>query len=251
RAPEVVEQHGVLVGVHAVPEARVAIGAKLAVRREALERLALEDAVLGEIVEDAALEAEEAPVDPAVDPRLLVEAPHEAILTEIGHAELELRPHDGDRREAPPLAVGIAERTEVDVRNPIGVGRRERPVADPIGGELDAAPRRGIEAGVQAVHLHALRPGRHPHPVLDLLPLVAGEEQEAREALAAVDRDHVPEDRPGADLDERLRDRLRPLAEARPAPATQDHNWFEAHQGRGGSYWASRGLRKITDPIFG
>ena len=39
--PEVVQEHGVLVGVHAVPEAGVAEGAELVARGQALERLAL------------------------------------------------------------------------------------------------------------------------------------------------------------------------------------------------------------------
>src|SRR5690349_1198102 len=83
RLPEVVEHHRVLIGVHAVPESRVPVGAQLARRRKALQRLSLEHAVLGQIVEDARLEAEEAPVDPALDPRLLVEAPHQSLIVEI------------------------------------------------------------------------------------------------------------------------------------------------------------------------
>src|SRR3712207_4287898 len=46
--PEVVERHRVLVGVHAGPEAVVAVGAQLAVGREALERLALEHRVVAQ-----------------------------------------------------------------------------------------------------------------------------------------------------------------------------------------------------------
>src|SRR6476620_4600822 len=71
--PQVVELDGVLVGVHALPEDGMAEGAELIVVREPLERLALEHAGLGEVVEDARIEAEEAAVDPVVGPGLLVE----------------------------------------------------------------------------------------------------------------------------------------------------------------------------------
>ena len=64
--PEVVEDDRVLVGVHAVPKALVAVGAQLSVRGEALERLALQDALRVEVVERARLKAEEAAVDPVL-----------------------------------------------------------------------------------------------------------------------------------------------------------------------------------------
>ena len=41
---------------------------------QSLERLAFQNAALAQVVEDARLEAEEAAVDPALDPRLLMEA---------------------------------------------------------------------------------------------------------------------------------------------------------------------------------
>ena len=49
--PHVVERDSVLVGVHALPEALVAVGAQLAVGGQALERLALEHAVALQVVE--------------------------------------------------------------------------------------------------------------------------------------------------------------------------------------------------------
>jgi hypothetical protein len=55
---------------------------------------------------------------------------------------------------------------------------------------------------------------------------VAEAEHEAVEALRRVDADHVPQDRAAADLDQRLRDRLRVLAQPRAAAAAQDDDWL-------------------------
>ena len=60
--PEVVEHDGVLVRVHAVPEALVAERAQLALGGKPLERRALEHAVGLEIGERGSVEAEEAAV---------------------------------------------------------------------------------------------------------------------------------------------------------------------------------------------
>ena len=60
--PQVVERDRVLVGVHALPEALVAVGAQLAARRPALERLALEHAVAREVVEHAAAKQKKPPL---------------------------------------------------------------------------------------------------------------------------------------------------------------------------------------------
>src|SRR5437588_588823 len=65
--PEVVEQPGVAQRVHALPEPGVAVGLKLALVGEALERLALEvGLVAGDVVEHGWLQDEVPPVDPAL-----------------------------------------------------------------------------------------------------------------------------------------------------------------------------------------
>ena len=69
--------------------------------------------------------------------------------------------------------------------------------------------------------------------VLDQLAAVAEAEEKATEALLGVDADHVPEDRPAADLHQRLGDRLAVPAQARAAPATEDHHVL--HSGRAGA----------------
>src|SRR5690348_16305314 len=70
RRPQVVEHQRVLVGVHAGPEAAVAVRAQPAIGGEPLERLALEHRFGREVVQDGAVEHEEAAVDPAVRGRL-------------------------------------------------------------------------------------------------------------------------------------------------------------------------------------
>src|SRR5215208_6188624 len=80
--PQVVERDRVLVGVHAGPEALVAVGGELAVGRQALERLALEHRVLAEVLQRARSQREEAAVDPVLGLRLLVEAGDAVVVAE-------------------------------------------------------------------------------------------------------------------------------------------------------------------------
>ena len=192
---------GVLVGVHAVPEALVPVGAQLAVGRQSLERLALEDAVVVQIVEDGGLEAEEASVDPALDLRFLVETTHEAAVVELGDAELELWADDCHRRQTSCLAVHARECRQIDVRDTVRIGDGEGSLADPFASCVDTAAGRGVETRVDAADLDPIGPWARLDPAPNLLTLVSSEQQKAREALCAVDRDHVPEDRASADLD--------------------------------------------------
>ena len=131
----------------------VAVGAELPVGSQPLERLALEDAVLAQVVEHARLEAEEASVDPAVDLRLLVEGP----LTRSSSSSSATPNWSSGRTtvtvaSAPPSRWNVGQCGEVDVGHPVRVGGGEGPV-DAVLGELDPAARRGVEAGVQAAHL--------------------------------------------------------------------------------------------------
>src|SRR5581483_6233100 len=92
RGPEVVEDDRVLVGVHAVPEAVVAEARELPLGRQALERVALKHAVLGHVVEEARLEAEEAAVHPLLEPRLLAKAGDAVVVVDHRDAPLAVRP---------------------------------------------------------------------------------------------------------------------------------------------------------------
>ena len=62
------------------------------------------------------------------------------------------------------------------------------------------------------------------HELLDQLALVPEAEDEAVKALVGVDADDVPEDRTPADLDERLRDRVRLFAQPGAPAAAEDHD---------------------------
>src|SRR5205814_4951582 len=107
RGPQVVKQQGVLVCVHAIPEAFVAERAQLTAGCQPRQRLALEHRALIEQLEDRRLEAEEPTVDPPLAPRFLDEGLDEAIPVQLCHAELELRSHHGYRRAgAMPIVFG-------------------------------------------------------------------------------------------------------------------------------------------------
>ncbi len=121
-------------------------------------------------------------------------------------------PSCGGRRAGP----------EIDVGDAVGVGGAEASAAE-------ALPQRAIRPPVgvsRPVSTHSTStPSGQRSPrtnSADRLAEVAGGEQEAIEALRGVDPDHVPEDRLPADLDQRLRHRLRPLPQPRPAPAAED-----------------------------
>ena len=86
----------------------------------------------------------------------------------------------------------------------------------------DPPPGRRVEPGVDALDRDPLGPALGRGELRHRLAHVPGREQEALEPLRRVDLDHVPEDRPAADLDQRLRHRLGPLPQPRPAPAAED-----------------------------
>ena len=115
---------------------------------------------------------------------------------------------------------------EVDVGNPVGVGHAEAPVLEPVANQGDAAAGGGLLPRVHALDGEALREAVAPDERLDQVAAVAEAEHEAAEALLGVDADHVPEDRLSADLHERLRDRLRLLAEPRAPASAEDHDGF-------------------------
>src|SRR6476646_6486112 len=202
--PEVVEHHRVLVGVHAVPEALVAVRMQLAGGGELLEGISLQHAVLAQVVEEPGLEAEEASVDPVLGAGLLLEAADGAV--------------------AAVIAVAAEQSLEVDVGNPVGIGRAERALAELLGSQLDSPACRGVLARVQALDSHLGPPGLGGDEALDHLAQVSGAEDEALQSLRGVDLDHVPEDRSAADLHQRLRHRLGLLAQACSPAAAEDQD---------------------------
>src|SRR5687767_324119 len=69
--PDLVEGLPLAVGVHGVEEAAMAVGHQLALVGQPLQRLALQDRVVAvQVVEDLAVEDEEAGAGPGLGPRL-------------------------------------------------------------------------------------------------------------------------------------------------------------------------------------
>ena len=183
-----------------------------------------------EVGERAGAQAEEAAVDPVLGAGLLAKAEHAAVLPiQLGHAELQLGAHDGDRGERAVRLVEAQQPREVDVGEAVGVGETERGLVrqTPLQ-PLDPPARGGVEAGVHTLHLHPLRPAPRGDEALDQLAAVARGQQEAAKALGGVQLDHVLHDRAPADLDQRLGDLPGALAQAGAAPAAEDHDGWQA-----------------------
>ena len=120
--------------------------------------------------------------------------------------------------------VEVEQRGEVDVGHAVRVGGEEAPAVDAVANQRDAPAGRRLLPRVDAFDPEALGEAVRPDERLDHVAPVAEAEHEAAEALLGVDADHVPEDRLPADLNERLRDRLRLLAQARAPASTEDHD---------------------------
>ncbi len=201
---------------------------ELAVGGERLERLALEDGVGAEAIEHRPLEEEEPGVDPLLHPRLLDEAGDPVAVVDHRHAPLRAR---ADQRHRRGIAVGAMEGergTEIDVGDAVGVREREGPVPDPGGGERDPASGRRLLTGVETLDGDAGRPRLGGGEAGDHLAPVAGQQHEPAKAVGGVDPDDVPEDRPPADLDQRLRDRVRVLLQAGAATSAEDRDGLGA-----------------------
>src|SRR5262245_2153718 len=95
--PQLIEFQIVLVRVHALPEASVPVRHQLPFTRQPPERLALEGAVVVQVIEDLPVEDEETAVDPIGDDRLLLELRHGALAVEFQQAEVRARVDGGER----------------------------------------------------------------------------------------------------------------------------------------------------------
>src|SRR6266446_1340942 len=114
--PELVQVLVFAVSVHGEEEAVMAISHELTFARQALQRLTFEDA-LGptEVIENAAVEDEEAGADQAISLGLL----HEALNLPLGVGFEHTEARDGrdgrNRREAAVLAMEVEQAADVDV----------------------------------------------------------------------------------------------------------------------------------------
>src|SRR5215218_5023531 len=154
---------------------------------------------------------------------------------------------DGDGREGSLLPVESQQRGEVDVGDAVGVGGAEGFPAEPSRKRLDPPAGRRVEAAVDRLDPHPLRPALSGGELRQRLAHVAGRQQEAIETLGRVDLDHMPEDRPAADLDQRLRHRLGSLAQPRPAAATENYDgWLHWVRHCGGYSPPNFGMASAT-----
>src|SRR4051794_15611114 len=223
--PEVVELDRVLVGVHALPEAGVAKRVQLPVGGEALQRLALEPAQLSQLVNHPGLKDEDPAVDPVLRARLLAKPGHAAVVAvDLGHAELQLGPHDRHRRQRAVRVVEAEHRLQVDVREPVAIGRAEALLAHDVRQALDSAARGRLQPRVDAANGHTVRPVAALRERLDHLALVAAGQDDVAQAVARIQLHDVPDDRLAADLDQRLGDRLRVFLQPRPPAPAEDHH---------------------------
>ena len=196
----------------------------------------------GDQVEHLGREHEEAAVDPAfADLRLLLELGH-ALAVEPEAAEAGRRPDGGDGGELAVAAVKGDQLADVHVGDAVAVGQHERRAADPGPEPAEPAAGLGLEAGVHEMHPPvvagvvvedgravaevdrdvAVEPVKVEEVLLHHLGLVAEGEDELPEPVGRVDLHDVPQHRPVADLDHRLRPDAGLLLQPRAHAARED-----------------------------
>src|SRR5499427_11159537 len=123
--PQLIEFQVVLVSVHALPEAGVPVRHQLPFASQPPERLALEGAVVVQVIEDLSVEDEETAVDPIGDDRLLFELRHGALAVEFQKAEVRARVDGCERGDAPVRTMELQQRMQIDVGQPVAVCHAE------------------------------------------------------------------------------------------------------------------------------
>jgi hypothetical protein len=229
---------------------------QLVVGGEALERGGLEDeaVVVGEVLQDAPVEDEEAAADVArpagararrrVGLLLLPELQDAGVVGEDELAEARRGLHAGDRGQPPVGLVEGDQGVQVDVRDPVAVGAEEEGTAEVLPGAPDAGAGHsgatGLRAGdlpVQGILEVGHDAGRRSaegdgevvvvevvveEVVPDHVALVAQAEDEAIEAVAGEVGHDVPEDGAAADLHEGLGLHVRGRTQPRAPAAAED-----------------------------
>ena len=164
------------------------------------------------------------------------------------------RSHRRHRRLLAMTAVEGDQRRDIDVAHPVAVREAEGLfIADVIGHPLEPSAGHGRFAGVDERHLPGLRlplvdghrvegdvegDVRHVEEVvgeilLDQIALVAAADHELVHAMGGIELHDMPEDRPAADLDHRLRLEVRFLRDPR-SQAASENDCFHRGTGPGG-----------------
>ena len=221
------------------------VDGKLAVRRQALERITLQNRLIAvDVIEHFRLEHEEPAVDPALAGlRLLAEFGHHAFVEDHA-AEPGGRTHRRDGGQPAVFLVVLHDGAHIDVRHAIAVGQQETFVANPFGQPFDSPPGFSGRAGVDQVHdpvfpVAVVRRDASVAQVdaevaaqlvildevaLDRVTAVPERQHELLEAARGVVVHDMPQDRPAADLHHGLRPQLGFFAEPRPETAAENHN---------------------------
>lgn len=210
-----------------MPEAGVIKGHELTVGSQRHHRLRFPyGQVAFDAVEDLRRQDKEPAIDqPAVAPRLLGEPLHEIAIS----LERPVAPRGSHRRHRRLLAVTAVEgdqRRDIDVAHSVAVREAEGLfIADVVGHPLEPSAGHGRFAGVDERHLPGLRltlVDRHRvegdvegdvghveevvgEILLDQIALIAAADHEVVHAMGGIELHDVPENRPAADLDHRLR----------------------------------------------
>src|SRR5205085_8764836 len=101
----------------------------------------------------------EAAVYPLLRARLLDESLHPHVTVQLRDSELQIGPHQGQRRQLAMSGVKVGQSAEVDVGDPVRVSGEEGPGSDRLRRKLQPAPGGRVLPGVDASHLDPLGPG--------------------------------------------------------------------------------------------
>src|SRR5579883_143219 len=271
---ELVELDLVPERVHRAPEAVVRHREELPLLDEALKRLDDELLAVAHVVEDLATKREEAAVDAHGRRRDGLELDGVPLRVGVDHVK---RVRDANAEKGPDLAA-LEERIDVrravevgdavgvvgeehllalhvfphpaqpfaDVRPQAGVDERDPPALDVLADHVDL----GAAAGEHEVVRHALVVSQKI--LLDGVALVPETQDEIRVPVMRVIAHDVPQDRPRADLDERLRYLVGVVAEPGSEATAEENDFHDDSRAAGrrtgrridGAFTLRRGTRE-------
>ena len=251
RLVQALKSLAILDGVHGAEKPLVRVGDELTIRDQTRERL-FHQLVPGlDPVQNFSFQHEEAAVDPEVGAAHVLDCEDIAIPISRHDVGVELRRDREEHRCLPTLLERLDDVRQRRVGETVSVRREERLIVAEVGrdglepfadrrvepgvGERDApfveVARQELEFGVVRVALQdeVVEQGAivRKEVLLDDLALVTETENELVVAPHRVVAHDVPQDRPAADLDHRLRNALGLLTHADAVPPTEDHDLHE------------------------
>ena len=241
--PQILEQLLVAHGIHALPEAFVAVRGELAVCRKALQDFGFEAAIgAWEAVEYLRLENQEATVDPTgIGLRLLAESGDERAV-ERQAAKAGRRTNGRYGGEAAAFFVKFHQSIQVNVGEAVAVSHKERPVGNFRSEAFHPSAGQGVSAGVDQMHGPIFRfaavalefavgelerhvsaePAAVEEVALDVFAAVTEGDNEFAVPVMPKVLEDVPENGPPADFDHGLGPYFGFLGQARAASSGED-----------------------------